>query len=96
MMLLDIPSVWDMTLCRRFMPDSKPVTGFGDAVPFDTLAADLVRTQDTLIAALTQVSRDKLEEIRAEKTIGGHLAFYNAHEAFHAGQLVCLRQVIGT
>ena len=95
LMMLDTPSIWDMTICRRFIPGSNPVTGLEDALPFETLTAGLDRTQEQLMTALGGVSAEKLQVVNEDKTIGEHLAFYNAHEAFHAGELASLRRMIG-
>ena len=36
----------------------------------------------------------RVQEVSGEKTVGEHLAFYHTHEAYHAGQLEILRQVV--
>ncbi|MGD8457353.1 MAG: DinB family protein [Anaerolineales bacterium] len=94
MMMLDVPSIWDMDRCRLFIPGSPPITSTDGAIPFETLCADLEKTQEQLLQALDWVSDEKLSGMNGEKTIGGHLAFYNAHEAYHAGQLEIVRQII--
>jgi len=94
MMLLDIPSIWDMAQCLRYIPGSEPITGVKDAILFETLCVDFDKTQEQLLMALDQVSREKLQETSGEKTIGEHLALYNSHEAYHAGQLELLRQIL--
>ncbi len=95
LMLLDAPSIWDMVRCRLFIPGSIPVTNADDAVPFEILLADLDRTQEQLLTALAQVSAEDLDAISGDKTIGEQLAFYQSHEAYHAGQLELLRQMLG-
>ena len=95
MMLLDIPSIWSMDQCRRFIPSSPPVTGVDDAVSFQTLLTDLDRTQEQLLAVLANVPAERLDVISGDKSVGEHLAFYHAHEAYHAGQLEFLRQMLG-
>ena len=94
MMMLDIPSIWDMAQCRQFIPGSDPITNEHDAILFETMCGDFDNTQEHLLIALDRVKREKLQEINGEKTIGEHLAFYNSHEAYHAGQLEILRQVL--
>jgi len=94
MMMLDIPSIWDMAQCRQFIPGSDPITNEHDAILFETMRGDFDNTQEHLLIALDRVKREKLQEINGEKTIGEHLAFYNSHEAYHAGQLEILRQVL--
>jgi len=34
LMLLNVPSIWNMDQCMRFIPGSSPVTGEADSVPF--------------------------------------------------------------
>ncbi|MCJ7624986.1 MAG: DinB family protein [Anaerolineaceae bacterium] len=95
LMMLDIPSIWDMSICRRFIPGSDPVTRLEDALAFETITAAFERTQEQLLTALACVPAEKLQVISEEKTIGEHLVFYNAHKAFHAGELSTLRQMLG-
>lgn len=96
MLMLNIPSIWGMTQCRRFIPGSDPISAEIDAILFEVLCDDLDKTQEQLLKALLQTSQEKLQEINGEKTIGEHLAYYNSHEAYHADQLEILRQVIRT
>ncbi len=94
MMMLDIPSIWGMVQCRQFIPGSDPIIQPNGAILFETMCVDFDNTQEQLLMALDQVSSEKLQEISGEKTIGEHFAFYNSHEAYHAGQLEILRQVL--
>ena len=94
MVMLDFPSIWDMDRCRRFIPGSAPITDADEAILFDTLCADFDKTQAQLLESLSRVSDEKLQEVSGEKTVGEHLAFYHTHEAYHAGQLEILRQVV--
>jgi uncharacterized damage-inducible protein DinB len=95
LMMLDVQPVWDMVLCRRFIPGSNPVTSEEEAVSFETQRTGFDLTQEQLLTALTRVTAGKLQETSGEKTVGEHLAFYNVHEAYHAGQLSVLRQMMG-
>ena len=94
LMLLDVPSIWGMDQCRRYIPGSAPVTGDDDAVPFDSLLTDLDRTQDQLLTALARVSAEDLHTIKDDQSIGEHLISYHAHESYHLGQLELLRQLV--
>ncbi len=94
LMMLDVPSIWGMDKCRRYIPGSAPVTDAEDAVPFDSLLADLDRTQDQLITALSCVSAEDLRAIKNDRSIGEHLISYHAHESYHLGQLELLRQLL--
>ena len=94
LMMLDVPSIWAMDKCRRYIPGSAPVTDADDGVPFDSLLADLERTQDQLVTALSRVSAEELRAIKDDQTIGEHLISYHAHESYHLGQLELLRQLV--
>jgi hypothetical protein len=87
MMLLDVPPMWNMEICRKFIPGSAAITNADQTLPFNRLIADLAETQNQLLNSLFTIAPEKLQEINNDKTIGSHLAFYNSHEAFHAGQL---------
>jgi hypothetical protein len=90
LMLLNVPSIWTMEQCLRFIPDSAPVISDDDAVPFDRLLADFDRTQDQLLDALEHVSDELLGEIKGDKTVAESLLYYHSHEAGHAGYLELL------
>lgn len=94
LMMLDVPSIWGMDKCRRYIPGSAPVTDADDAVPFDSLFTDLDRTQDQLITALSHVSAEDLCTIKDDQSIGEHLISYHAHESYHLGHLELLRQLV--
>jgi hypothetical protein len=94
LMLLEVPSIWSMEQCRRFIPGSAPVTGAEDALPLDALLAGLARTQEQLLTALARVSAEDLQQVKGEQAIGEHLISYHAHEAYHLGQLELLRQLV--
>jgi hypothetical protein len=90
LMLLDVPSVWSMDQCLRFIPGSSPVTGEVDSVPFESLISAYDRTQEQLVSALDQVSDEVLRQIKGDRTVAESLVFYQSHEAEHAGQLELL------
>ena len=92
--MLDAPSVWEMEVCRHYVPGSDPVTGADDSVPIGKMQTDLDRTQETLLAALAQASEESLQVVSGERTIGEHLLLYNVHEAYHGGQLEILRHML--
>jgi hypothetical protein len=94
LMMLDLPSIWNMNQCRRYIPGSNPITNANDAILFEILLDDFDHTQEQLMKILGQVTKEKLQEISGEKTIGENMAFYNSHEAYHAGQLEILRKIL--
>lgn len=90
LMLLDVPSIWSMDQCLRFIPGSAPVTGDGDSLPFDSLTADFEKTQEHLIHALNQSTLEDLQQIKGDRTVAESLLYYQSHEAEHAGYLELL------
>ncbi len=56
LMLLDVPSIWSMDQCLRFIPGSVPVTEDANSVPYDTLLIDFGQTQVQLIRGLGPVN----------------------------------------
>ena len=90
LMLLNVPSIWSMDQCLRFIPGSAPVTGDDDSVPFDSLVADFEKTQEHLIHALNQSTLEDLQQIKGDRTVAESLVYYQSHEAEHAGYLELL------
>ena len=90
LMLLDVPSIWGWPTCEHFIPGSVPTAEAAGHIRFDTLLDDLDRTQEQLEAALARSDVSELNVKKEGKTIGGHLASYAVHEAYHAGQLEIL------
>jgi hypothetical protein len=89
-MLLDVPSIWSMDQCLRFIPGSSPVTGEVDSIPFESLISDFDRTQEQLMGALEHVSDEVLGQIKEDRTVAESLVYYQSHEAEHSGQLELL------
>ncbi len=90
LMLLDVPSIWTMDQCLRFIPGSAPVTGEVDSVPFDSLPSAYDQTQEQLMSALDQVSDEDLGQVKGDRTVAESLVYYQSHEAEHAGRLELL------
>lgn len=94
--LLNVPSLWPWEICKRFIPGSIPAPEDAAVISFETLRLDLDRTQELLVAALAQTSPDDLAVLHDGRSIGEHLLEYATHEAYHAGQLSILQQVLQT
>jgi hypothetical protein len=94
--LLAVPSIWPWEISKRFIPGSIPTAEDAEAISFETLRLDLDHTQELLAAALAQTSPDDLAALRDKRPIGDHLLEYATHEAYHAGQLTILTQVLLT
>lgn len=93
-MLLDVPSIWDWPTCKLFIPGSTPTKEAPEKINYQTLLADLDRTQSQLMAALDRATTADLETVKNNQTIGDHLIEYAVHESFHAGQLELLGRLI--
>jgi uncharacterized damage-inducible protein DinB len=66
------------------------------AVPLSELREALRRSQTAVIAALEQISPERLAERASETmTVGERLAFLGFHESYHVGQTGLLRRVLG-
>jgi hypothetical protein len=94
-MLLEVPSIWDWSTCKLFIPGSTPTTETPEKIGFATLIADLDRTQSQLMAALEGATTADLEVVKETQTVGEELIEYAVHESFHAGQLELLRRWLG-
>ena len=92
MMLLEVPSIWDWATCKLFIPGSNPGPESDNQLDFAALLADLDRTQEPLLTALSQCSDSELNVVKGDKSIAEEFASYAAHESFHAGQLELFRQ----
>ncbi|MFN2187630.1 MAG: DinB family protein [Candidatus Promineifilaceae bacterium] len=90
LMLLDVPSVWPMDQCLRYIPGSKPVSGENGCVPFDEVLSAFDRTQEQLVTALDSATPKELAEIKDDRTVAESLVYYLSHESQHAGQLEIL------
>ncbi len=91
--LLDAPNTWDLAALARYIPES-PVGDAPGAWPFPDLLQDLERSQHQLNAILTAIMPETLQSVIDQRTIGAHLLFYHAHEAYHAGQLEIICQLL--
>ncbi len=94
LMLLEVPSIWPWAVCKWFIPGSSSSAESAAGISFETLHHDLERTQELLTAALAQISPDKLATRQDERPIGEHLLEYATHEAYHAGQITLLAQIM--
>lgn len=94
LMLLEVPSIWPWAVCKWFIPGSSSSAESATGISFETLRHDLERTQELLTTALAQISPDELAAQQDERPIGEHLLEYATHEAYHAGQITLLAQIM--
>ena len=92
--LLGVPSIWPWAICKWFIPGSSSTAESVAGLTFETLRHDLKRTQELLVAALAQTSPNELAARQDERPIGEHLLEYATHEAYHAGQITLLAQIM--
>jgi hypothetical protein len=94
--LLGQPPAWDSPQAARYARGSAPLEADEAPVRFETLRADLERSQAPLLAAL----RSCPEEALAAATDNGdplaqRLARLGFHEGYHGGQISLLRRILG-
>ena len=82
--------------------DDEAAARFGDSAPLDALLAELDRSQDQLLEAISNVPDETLAAPapfsptgNPDETIGSLLAGLVFHETYHAGQTGLLRRLAG-
>jgi uncharacterized damage-inducible protein DinB len=97
--MLQQEPVWSKEVVDSYKRGSAPIRDDSYAQPLDKIVADLDRTQDRLVAGLTEASEVQLSAPSAEKapgdTVGETLFILQFHEAYHAGQTGLLRRMAG-
>jgi hypothetical protein len=97
--LLDETPLWSEA-------DGEPYERERDAEPFDpatarsweSLVADLERTQDKIRAGIARITPERLavkKKADDRRILGEQLHFLAFHEGYHAGQLGMLRRLVG-
>jgi hypothetical protein len=85
--------VWSEELASRYRRGSEPVTDKAGARGLETMAADLDRAQERLIAGFERLSASPRTKERDD--LIKNLAMLQFHEAYHAGQIGLLRRIAG-
>lgn len=88
--MLDLEPTWDYARCKPYLPDSEPLHPDSQGEDLRTLAADFGSSQEKLVRKLSELSDQQLYQIAGDNSLGGDLAGYAIHEAFHAGELAML------
>ncbi|MDX2006127.1 MAG: DinB family protein [Meiothermus sp.] len=86
--------LWDQGDLERWVQSPTPLQP-GEAGDWNSLLADLGRSQEALMGLLTGLSADDLERQTPFGPLGSVLAFLATHEAYHVGQLAMLRRALG-
>jgi len=94
--LLGKPPAWDSPQAARYARGSAPLGPDDDPVPFETLRAELDRSQGLLVAALRAAPAEQLAA-PAENgdPVATRIAMLGFHEGYHGGQIGLLRRLLG-
>ncbi|MFB3908314.1 MAG: DinB family protein [Candidatus Eisenbacteria bacterium] len=91
--LLEAEPVWSDT---EAAPYQRGAAGdVADPIRFERILSDLDRSQDRLLAAISDLTAERLATQVKDGTLGDRLAFLHFHESYHAGQLGLLRRLLG-
>lgn len=86
--------VWEEASTEPYQRGSKALSK-NAAKPFPEILAALDQSQERLVAGLSRLSDKDLGPEDVKESLGRKLAFFQFHEAYHAGQLGLLRRVAG-
>jgi uncharacterized damage-inducible protein DinB len=95
--------IWTDADAAVYARGSAPIAGHrqDEARPFESLVADLAKTQQRLKEALARITDDALaapgipDVPGGVQPVGAQLAFFNFHESYHSGQVGLLRRLLG-
>jgi hypothetical protein len=93
--LLKKDPIWSQEEAEIYRRGSAPIRDSSRALSLRKLVSDLDRSQDRLIAGLTEASGAELSAAAGEQTVGETLFVLQMHEAYHAGQTGLLRRIAG-
>lgn len=97
--LLHQQPIWDKEDAALYRRGSAPIRDGSKARPFETIVADLDRSQGRLMEGLAKVTEPELGAPLADQsaadTVGGTLFVLHLHESYHAGQTGLLRRMAG-
>jgi hypothetical protein len=101
--LLGQDPIWGAAEAAPYLRGSTPLAPSRvlEARPFESLLADLARSQELLAAGFEAVTPEMLSAPGLPDVPGGvqpvetQLAVFNFHEAYHAGQTGVLRRIVG-
>ena len=92
-------AVWETQDLAR--ATSEPITGADEAIDWDTARAKLLASENRCLAAIEDLTDEKLGEggfqnpLGGDLTRGGLLNVLAYHQAYHAGQLGLARRISG-
>ena len=91
-------TLWDEERGKIYGYNSPAMQADDDAVPMETILADLRTSQESLAAAMAALSEEQLDaplEEGSDDNLRERLAFMTWHDGYHAGQTEYLRQLTG-
>ena len=94
--LLGVEEPWSSELAYRYTG----LDGAGwtpeNAVALRTIAAELARSQQQVMAAFDDMSSQTLARRASDgRTLAEVLGFFHFHEAYHTGQIALVRRIVG-
>ena len=90
--------LWDEATSAPYGMGSPAMQADDDAVPMETILADLQRSQERLTEALAALDDETLDapfDNERDNTLRKRLAFMAWHDSYHTGQTEYLRQLTG-
>lgn len=94
LVILDVPSIWTWDMIKIYIPSSAPISETSHSLAFQKLLEDLDKTQALLVESLNKVDTAGLQLIKEDETVAERLAFYAAHEAWHAGKIELISRLL--
>ena len=93
--LLGDEPIWSSEKAAPYERGSKPLTDAAMSVRLPEILQDLDRSQERIQAGLGRLRDEDLEAGSGDTRLGAKLAFFQFHEAYHAGQVGLIRRLIG-
>jgi uncharacterized damage-inducible protein DinB len=93
--LLKQDPIWSQEEAEIYRRGSAPISDSSRALSLRKIVSDLDRSQERLIAGLTEASGAELSTAAGEQSVGETLFVLQMHEAYHAGQTGLLRRMAG-
>lgn len=92
---LEQPPAWDETAAQRYGQGSDPITRPDEAQPLGDMMTALDRSQERLSTHLASLPSPALTKRVGERTLAEALESFAWHEAYHVGQTILLRRLVG-
>ena len=94
--LLGLAQAWSPELAQRYTGLDGAGWTPSAAVDLRTIAAELARSQQQVMAAFDDMSSQMLTRRANDgRTLAEVLGFFHFHEAYHTGQIALVRRIVG-